>query len=90
MNGFTEDKDREAALKRNIEALLSRKRNEAANAYVHAAPPNTDANLNPVIEVQRENQRLQRLLGELILKNQQLRAELAGRERNFERNRETR
>ena len=84
MNGFAENNDRETILKRNIEALLSRKSNESSAAQ--AAPPNTD----PVIEMQRENQRLHRLLGELLLKNQQLRTELAGRERNLQQNGETR
>ena len=84
MNGFAENNDRETILKRNIETLLSRKSNEFSAA--RAAPLNTD----PVIEMQRENQRLHRLLGELLLKNQQLRTELAGRERNLQQNGETR
>lgn len=84
MNGFAENNDRETILKRNIETLLSRKSNEFSAAQ--AAPLNTD----PVIEMQRENQRLHRLLGELLLKNQQLRTELAGRERNLQQNGETR
>jgi hypothetical protein len=83
MNGFAENNDRETILKRNIETLLSRKSNEFSAAQ--AATPS-----DPVIEMQRENQRLHRLLGELLLKNQQLRTELAGRERNLQQNGETR
>jgi hypothetical protein len=39
-------------------------------------PPSISASMQQVSELETENQRLQRLVAELLLKNQQLRAEL--------------
>lgn len=45
-----------------------------------AEPSFNESNLQRISELEIENQRLHRLIAELLLKNQQLRAEVAARE----------
>jgi hypothetical protein len=82
MNEFTESKDGGTTLKRSIAAVLWRKSGMRSSGP--AARRDTDAgriassSIDRAIDLEMENRRLQRLVGELLMKNQELRAELAG------------
>jgi hypothetical protein len=89
MYGFAGDTERDMVLKRNVAEAMRRKLAEKAAPHTESQPQPgrrkaEHATPASAAELQTENQRLQSLLGELLLKNQQLRAELALRERHPE------